>query len=118
MAELEADCREPQKAQLRKLKEILSRNADSAFAKEHGLNADSSLEEFRKAVPVSDYEAHRPYIERIWNGEEKVLSSEKPFMFATTSGTMCKSKYIPVTESYIKEFRHASIASGFFTLQN
>jgi hypothetical protein len=39
-------------------------------------------------------------------------------MFATTSGTMGQAKYIPITESYIKEFRHASIASGFFTLQN
>ena len=123
MDSLDYDCRNPREAQLRKLKEIISRNAGSSFAQDHGLSAsvaqgDDLLAQFRKSVPISDYEAHRPYINRIWNGEKNVLSPEQPFMFATTSGTMAEPKYIPVTESYMKEFRHASIASGFFTLKS
>lgn len=116
MAALEADCKDPQSAQLRKLHEIMARNSATAFGKEHKLASVKTASDFRKAVPISDYEAHRPYIDRIWQGESAVLSGERPLMFATTSGTMGKAKYIPVTESYIKEFRHASIASGFFTL--
>jgi hypothetical protein len=118
MSALEADCKNPLAAQLRKLNEIVSRNADTAYGKEHGFSRIKSLSDFRQAVAVSDYEAHRPYIDRIWNGERGVLTAEQPFMFATTSGTMARPKYIPVTDSYIREFRHASVASGFFTLQN
>lgn len=123
MAALDFDCQNPREAQIRKLKEIIALNASSSYANEHGLSAslaqsDNVLAEFRKAVPVADYEAHRPYISRIWNGERNVLSPEQPFMFATTSGTMAEPKYIPVTESYIKEFRHASVASGYFTLKS
>lgn len=118
MDSLEADCRAPEAAQLRMFRQIMQLNGRSQFARDHGLTPDSTLEEFRKAVPISDYEAHRPYVDRIWNGEANVLSSEQPFMYATTSGTMGKAKYIPVTKSYIKEFRHASVASGYFMLQN
>ncbi len=118
MSDLANDCKHPEAAQQRKLKEILRLNGKTAFAKAHGLSPDSSLEQFRKQVPISDYEAHSPYIDRIWQGEKNILSSDEPFMFATTSGTMGKAKYIPVSQSYIKEFRNASVASGFYTLQN
>lgn len=114
---LDADCRNPEAAQNRKLQEILSRNAETAFGEEHKLAAVKTVRDFQNALPIADYERHKPYIDRIWNGEKNVLSSEQPFMFATTSGTMGQSKYIPVTESYIREFRHASVASGYYTLQ-
>jgi len=117
MAGLEADCKNPRAAQLAKLEHIMKSNANTAFGKEHGLANVKTVADYRKAVPISDYEAHRPYIDRIWQGEKDVLTADEPFMFATTSGTMGQAKYIPITESYIKEFRHASIASGFFTLQ-
>jgi hypothetical protein len=118
MADLEADCKNPLAAQTRKMEEIVTRNAGTVFGKKHALARVKTLSDFRQAVPIADYEVHRPYIDRIWEGERGVLTAEQPFMFATTSGTMGKSKYIPITESYIKEFRHASVASGFFTLQN
>ncbi len=118
MSCLEEDCKNPEAAQLRILREILKRSANTAYGLEHKLASVNTIAEFRRAVPISDYEAHRPYIDRIWNGEKNVLTSEYPAMFATTSGTMGQAKYIPVTKSYIKEFRHASIASGYFTLLN
>lgn len=118
MAALDSDCRELEAAQLRKLRQILQANAATAFGKEHDFASITTADEFRRRLPVRDYEAHRPYIDRLWNGEDAVLSAERPLMFATTSGTMGKPKYIPVTPSYIKEFRHASVASGYFTLQH
>ncbi len=124
MSSLEADCKNPRLAQLRKLREIVSLNKASAYGVDHRFSefADLSdselmLSQFRDNVPIADYEAHRPYINRIWNGESNVLSPEQPFMFATTSGTMAEPKYIPVTDSYIREFRHASVASGYFMLE-
>lgn len=118
MDALDKDCRDPQKAQLRKLKQILSANQNTLFGKEHNFKLLKTSKDYASAIPVSDYEAHRPYINKLWQGEKEVLSAETPQMFATTSGTMSEPKYIPVTASYIKEFRHASIASGYFTFKN
>lgn len=118
MSLLEEDCRNPKEAQERKLRQIIEASRDSVFGKEKSFSAIKTAADFRKAVAISDYEAHRPYIDRIWNGESNILSAEAPSMFATTSGTMGKPKYVPVTAAYIREFRHASVASGFFTLKN
>ncbi len=47
-----------------------------------------------------------------------MLTTEAPTMFATTSGTTDKPKFIPITPGYIKEFRAASVVSGYFLLKN
>ena len=39
-------------------------------------------------------------------GEPNVLTAERPLMFATTSGTTGRAKYIPVTPSYLREYSH------------
>ena len=117
IAALESDCKNPREAQWRKLQDILSRNADTVFGVEHKFSAIKSIADFQSSIEVSDYEKYRPYVDRIWAGEDKILTSERPLMFATTSGTMGKSKYIPVTESYLNEFRAASTASGYFMLK-
>lgn len=118
MAALEKDSKEPRQAQLRKLQEIVGRNAASIYGKEHKFSGINSVESFRAAVKINNYEDLRPYIDRMLNGEKSVLTCEEPFMFATTSGTMGKPKFIPVTKSYIREFRHASVASGYYSLNS
>lgn len=118
MAELEDDCKNPRQAQWRKLAEIMKLNGETVFGKEHSFSSVNSISDYQNATQISDYEKFRPYIDRMWQGEKQVLTAEHPFMYATTSGTMGQSKYIPVTPSYIKEFRKASVASGYFTLKS
>lgn len=118
MAELEDDCKNPRQAQWRKLSEILALNGKTVFGNERAFASVKSIADYQNATPISDYEKFRPYIDRMWQGEANVLTSEQPFMYATTSGTMGQSKYIPVTASYIREFRKASVASGYFTLKS
>ncbi len=118
MAELEDDCKNPRQAQWRKLAEIMKLNGETVFGKEHSFSSVNSISDYQNATQISDYEKFRPYIDRMWQGEKQILTAEHPFMYATTSGTMGQSKYIPVTPSYIKEFRKASVASGYFTLKS
>lgn len=113
IARLEQSSRQPRQAQLARLADILSRARSTAFGRDHGLSSARSYEDFRSAVPVSDYDRHRPYIDRIVQGEKGVLTSDDPFMLATTSGTTGAQKFIPVTPSYIREFRRASTASCY-----
>ena len=88
---------EPEKAQRRFLANLLSKNADSLFGKIHGFADIRSEADFRRQIPVRDYEDFRPFVNRIMNGEQSVLTKENPFMFTMTSGTTSEPKYIPVT---------------------
>ena len=116
--QIQADSHQPRQAQLAKLFQILRQNSTSRFGCEHKFEAISNWNEFDARVPVRDYEGFRPYIDRLAQGEKKVLTGEEPRMFATTSGTTDKPKFIPITPTYIKEFRNASVVSGYYLLKN
>ena len=47
------------------LKDLLKTGKDTDFGKEHLLKDITLYEDFRKAIPVRDYEQFKPYIERI-----------------------------------------------------
>lgn len=117
VSRIEADSAAPREAQLRKMNQIVSENASTRFGKEHGFAAIKTWEDFNKAVKIRDYEGFRSYIEDVMAGADSVLTVEKPQMFATTSGTTDKPKFIPITPGYIKEFREASVVSGYHLLR-
>ena len=71
------------------------------FGKEHQFDQIASYEEFKKRVPVRDYEGFRSYIETIKNGASDVLWPGKPIYFCKTSGTTSGTKYIPITSDSI-----------------
>ncbi|MEW5676531.1 GH3 auxin-responsive promoter family protein [Flavobacterium enshiense] len=76
----------------------LIRQAESTqFGKDHNFNNIHSFEDFALKVPVRDYEALRPYVDRVVKGEENILWKGKPIYFAKTSGTTSGAKYIPLT---------------------
>lgn len=114
---IEADSHSPREAQVRKLVQIVNANAGSRFGREHGFASIKTWEDFDSALKIRDYEGFRPYIDGLTAGEQNVLTSESPVMFATTSGTTDKPKFIPITPSYIKEFRQASVVSGYYLLK-
>ncbi|MCB9284951.1 MAG: GH3 auxin-responsive promoter family protein [Lewinellaceae bacterium] len=71
--------------------------AQTAFGRDHRLEAGSSYEAYRRQVPIRDYEGLRPYIDRMVGGEENVLWKGRPVYLAKTSGTTSGVKYIPIT---------------------
>lgn len=79
-------------------KQLMKGVAQTAFGKDHGLHANISYEAFRQQVPLRDYEALRPYVDRIIKGEKDVLWPGLPAYFAKTSGTTSGVKYIPLTK--------------------
>ena len=68
------------------------------FGKDHHFEQIKSYEDFVKQVPVRDYEALKPYVDRVVKGEENILWKGKPLYFAKTSGTTSGAKYIPLTK--------------------
>ena len=73
----------------------------TAFGRDHDFGSIRTYEDFKKQVPVRDYEALRPYIERVTKGERDVLWPGKPKYFAKTSGTTSGTKYIPITKDSV-----------------
>ncbi len=71
------------------------------FGKEHGFENIKSYEDFVQQVPVRDYEAFKPYIEKIKQGRHNVLWKGQPIYFAKTSGTTSGAKYIPISKDSI-----------------
>jgi len=59
-------------------------------------------------VPIRDYEALKPYVERVVKGEENILWKGKPIYFAKTSGTTSGSKHIPITKESMPSHTEAA----------
>ncbi len=95
MEALLADCKGTQELVL---KEMLYANKDTEFGKAHGFSEIHSVEEFRKKVPLSDWEDYEAFAERMQKGEENVLFPGKPTFFYRTSGTTASYKYIPESQ--------------------
>ena len=75
---------------------------NTQFGRDHDFTGIRTHQDFIERVPVRDYEALRPYAERVVAGEQSVLWPGKPIYFAKTSGTTSGVKYIPITRTSIK----------------
>ena len=88
----------PVETQQKVFEKLISEAKNTAFGKDHDFKNISSFEDFAAKVPIRDYEALKPYVERVVSGEENVLWPGKPLYFAKTSGTTSGAKYIPLTK--------------------
>ncbi len=97
-------CRQTQQTLLT---DLLRLNQSSEFSRRHGLTERTTLTEFRKQIPVSDYELVRSSIEQVASGNHGALlgESNQLQMFAMTSGTTAASKLIPVTTRFLDDYR-------------
>ena len=68
------------------------------FGKDHHFETIKTFEDFAKQVPIRDYEALKPYVDKVVNGASDILWKGKPLYFAKTSGTTYGAKYIPITK--------------------
>lgn len=117
----------PIETQEKVFKNLILEAKETVFGKDHNFSQIKSFSDFAKQVPVRDYEALKPYVEKVVKGEENILWKGKPLYFAKTSGTTSGAKYIPLTAasmpfhieaarnailSYIHETGNADFVSG------
>lgn len=88
----------PIKTQEKVLRSLLDKAKNTDFGKDHGFLDIQNYDDFKKAVPVRDYEGLKHYIEKIREGKLDVLWKGKPLYFAKTSGTTSGAKFIPLTK--------------------
>ena len=80
---------------------LIKAAAKTEFGKEHQFESVKVYEDFATQVPIRDYEAFKPYIEKIKQGKHNILWKGQPIYFAKTSGTTSGVKYIPITKDSI-----------------
>ncbi|MBR76729.1 MAG: hypothetical protein CMD36_02260 [Flavobacteriales bacterium] len=106
---------------------ILDNAKNTKFGKDHGFSKILNYTDWKKSVPIRDYEGLKPYIDLVVNGENDILWPGKPIYFCKTSGTTSGSKYIPISKqsmkhhiiaardailAYIYETKNTSIING------
>ncbi|MDB5087990.1 MAG: hypothetical protein JWR09_1984 [Mucilaginibacter sp.] len=100
--------------QQKTLEQLLEKAKNTSFGKDHHFEQISNYDDFKKNVPIRDYEELRPYIDRVTKGEENVLWPGKPAYLSKTSGTTSGVKYIPISKEsmpeHIKAARNALLS--------
>src|SRR6185437_10836577 len=80
---------------------LIKNASKTEFGKEHHFETIKSYEDFKKNVPIREYEDFKIYIEKIKQGKQNILWKGFPIYFAKTSGTTSGIKYIPITKDSI-----------------
>ncbi|GAA4423370.1 GH3 auxin-responsive promoter family protein [Pontibacter saemangeumensis] len=94
----------PHDVQAELFQNLIGTAKDTEWGKKYGYGEKLSVREFQERVPVSDYEALYPYIERVMMGEQNLLWPSKVEWFAKSSGTTnARSKYIPVSPESLED---------------
>ena len=80
---------------------LIQEGRKTLFGKDHGFESIKSYSDYKNQVPIRDYEALKPYVEKVLHGEQDILWKGKPTYFAKTSGTTSGTKYIPITKDSV-----------------
>lgn len=87
---------------------LLKKAKDTEFGKDHNFADIKSYVDFRNNIPISDYEALTPYINKVIDGKKNILWPGKPLYFAKTSGTTSGAKFIPITKESMPNLVNAA----------
>ncbi len=92
------------------LHDLIARNQKTWFGSAHGFQHIRHVDDYRRLVPLSEYDDYAEPIRRIAAGEQHVLTRASVELLEPTSGTTRGEKLIPFTAPLRKEFQRAVAA--------
>ena len=94
----------PVAAQREVLQNLVTTAQYTEFGKKYQFSKLFTVKEYKKKVPIHEYDDIKPYILRMMEGEENILWNTPVKWFAKSSGTTSdKSKFIPISEEILYE---------------
>ena len=86
---------------------LVLRSQDTDFGRCHGFSAIQTIDEFRRAVPIAEYQDLEPFLDRVAAGEQTALlpADEKILAFSCTTGSTGAPKRLPVTRSWLDSYQ-------------
>ncbi len=86
------------------LHSLVNKAKETVFGKKHDFGSIKTYADFKKALPLQDYEDIKPYVDRLIQGEQNLLWPTDIKWFAKSSGTTSdKSKFIPVSKEALED---------------
>jgi hypothetical protein len=117
----------PSAIQRQVLQDILKTNAATAYGSVYQFATINDAADFQTRLPIVTYDALVPWIDRIVNGEQNILTVQPVIAFEETGGSTAGRKLIPYTADGLAAFRrgllpwlddlfshHDGLASGAF----
>lgn len=93
---------------------LLKAYQETEFGKQYRFSEIKSVEQFRERLPILPYSSYEPYLERIAQGEQNILTPDPVIYLNLTSGSTGKQKLIPVTRQSRKILnRNNQVSIGF-----
>ncbi len=97
----------PYSVQRNVLQHLILHAQGTEFGRKYEFKKILTVKDFKVRVPIHLYDDLKPYIQRMMNGEEKVLWDTPINWFAKSSGTTSgKSKFIPLSEESFKNMHY------------
>lgn len=99
--------------------DIIATACDTEFGRAHGFADVRTVEDFRRAVPVSEWADYADASKRMQEGEADILFPGKASAFIGTSGTTGAAKFIPdssvgeAVKAEVVRLRTAEMARNF-----
>ncbi|MGF2413085.1 MAG: GH3 family domain-containing protein, partial [Ferruginibacter sp.] len=105
----------PVAAQRQVLQDLVTAGQYTAFGTKYHFAKLFTLKEFKKNVPIHEYDDIKPYINKMMEGEDNVLWNTPVKWFAKSSGTTSdKSKFIPISDESLAD-NHFKAAKDVLT---
>ena len=104
VSRIQAVVEDPVQAQENTFRSLIQAGRDTDWGKQYDYASVQRIEDLKARFPVQDYDTLKPWIDRILQGEQKVLWNTPISWFAKSSGTTSdKSKFIPVSTMSLEE---------------
>jgi GH3 auxin-responsive promoter len=102
-----ADAQNARAVQDRLLQSLIRDSQDSDFGRAHRFADIKTYDDFIERVPILPYEYLAPWVEKVMAGDTGAMFGRhrRVHMFAMTSGTVGKPKFVPVTDRFIRDQR-------------
>lgn len=105
----------PVGAQREVLQDLVTAAQYTEFGRKYNFSKLYTTKEFKRSVPIHEYDDLKPYILRMMEGEDNILWNTPVTWFAKSSGTTSdKSKFIPISEESLKD-THFQASKDFIT---
>ena len=98
----------PEAAQAERLARLVRANADTAYGRAHRLAAVRTVRDLQDRLPIVDYDALEPWIERVAAGEAAALTAEPVRTIERSGGSTATNKLVPYTTGLLAEFSAAT----------
>ena len=98
IARFEELCNNAVALQEKFLMDRLTENKDTEYGRLFGFEDIHSVEEYQKELPITFHYDYEAVIERQVEGEEGLLTVERPIYYCISTGSTDSPKYVPIIE--------------------